>query len=169
MFKNTLKALKTLSLILSALYLCVAPSLAFAKDGKFEYRHTMLKEKTVKQEDGSEKTTLEEVKRTLPGEELIGVFEYKYLNDEKAEDVVFSLPLRKEFVYVEGSATDEKYVWFSTDDGKTYSRFKDLKVKMKSGAERVATGNDVTNLQWRMAKPLNKGDTGKLRYHVIVK
>ncbi len=136
---------------------------------QFKHEHAMFKEKSVKQDDGSEKTVLEKVKSVLPGEELVGVMKYEYTHAVQADNVVFSLPVRKEFAYVEGSATDEKYVWFSTDNGKTFQRMKDLIVKMPSGAERPATGNDVTNLEWRMARPIQKGEKGELSYRIIVR
>ena len=161
-------------LLLSILFFIFVSVTAFAqsKEGEakdFEYKHEVFREKTIKQKDGTSKTEKELVERTVPGEELIGELHYKYLNDEPSKNIVFTLPLRKEFAYVEGSATDEKWVWFSVDDGKTFSRFDDLKKVDDKGKMRVATGNDITHLQWRMAKELQKGEEGTLKYHFIIR
>lgn len=131
--------------------------------------HKIYREKTVKAPSGTEKKIREEVKSGIPGEELIGVMYFKYNGDKPADNVVLTLPLEKEFIYVEGSATDENYVWFSADNGKTYSRFKDLRAIDENGVPRIALGKDVTHLQWRRATPLKKGQEGTLEYRVIIK
>lgn len=139
------------------------------KSTNFKHTHTFFREKKVISKNGKEEIKREYVTQVLPGEELLGIATYTYKSNEPAENPVFTLPLPKETIYVKGSATNEKYVWFSVDDGKSWSRFRDLRVTEPNGIKRIATGNDVTHLQWRMAKDLNKGDSGELEYHVIVR
>jgi hypothetical protein len=139
------------------------------KTDSFNYTHTFYREKTMPIANGKPEIKREYVTQTLPGEELIAVATFTYTQDKPASEVVFTLPLPKEAMYVEGSATDEKYVWFSVDNGKNWSRYRDLRVTETNGTKRIATGKDVTNLQWRMASPLQKGDTGKLEYKIIIR
>jgi len=139
------------------------------KGDKFDYSHTFYREKKIKNKDGKSEVKREYVTQTLPGEELLGVATYTYTYHEPAKEIVFTLPLPKEVIYVQGSATDEKHIWFSADGGKNWSRFRSLRVTEKDGTKRIATGNDVTHLQWRMANALNKGDTGKLEYKIVIR
>ena len=136
---------------------------------KFDSVHKIYREKIILKDDGTQEKIREEVKSSLPGEELVGVLTYTYKHNEPAENTVLTTELQKEFIYVEGSATDEEYVWFSADNGKTFARFTDLRRIDENGVPRIATGNDVTHLQWRHARPLKKGDGGTLEYRIIIK
>lgn len=155
-------------------FICVVmmlTNMSFARDNTkdFESVNTVYREKTIKNSDGKQEKIREIVKQTIPSEELVVVLDYKYVYEKPADNVVLTLPIAKEFIYIPGTATDEKWVWFSADGGKTFARFKDLKVLDKNGVPRIATGKDVTHLQWRHAKKLSKGDKGKLEYHVMIR
>lgn len=140
-----------------------------SKTDSFSYTHTFYREKTVPVTNGKPEIKREHVTQTLLGEELVAVVKFTYAQDKPTNEFVFTLPLPKEAMYVEGSATDAKYVWFSVDNGKNWSRYGDLRVTETNGTERIATGKDVTNLQWRIARPLQKGDTGTLEYKIIIR
>ena len=138
-------------------------------EAKFKSEHKIYREKVILKDDGTQEKLREEVKSALPGEELVGVLNYTYMHDKPADNTVLTTALQKEFIYVEGSATDEEFVWFSADGGKTYARFVDLRKIDDNGVPRIATGKDVTHLQWRHARALNQGDGGVLEYRVTIR
>jgi hypothetical protein len=141
------------------------------KNDFFDYTHTFYREKNITDKNGQTKIEREYVKQTLVGEELLAVVNYTYRKDDaiKEKEIVFDLPVPKEVFYVENSVKDEKYVWFSVDNGKNWSRFSDLRMTESDGTKRIAQGKDVTHLQWRMQKTLKKGDVGTLEYKIIIR
>lgn len=143
---------------------------SFAEENQdIQGTHKILREKIILKNDGTQEKIREIAENALPGEELVGVLTYKYLQDKEADNSILTMALQKEFIYVEGSATDEQYVWFSTDGGNTYARFSDLRVTDEEGATEKASGKDITHLQWRRPHALNKGDGGALEYRVIIR
>lgn len=139
------------------------------KTDNFNYTHTFYREKKITATNGKTEIKRESVAQTLPGEELLAVTKYTYIKNKTTHEAIFTLRLPKEATYVEGSVTDAKYAWFSSDNGKTWSRYADLRVTESDGTKRIATGKDVTDLQWRMASVFKKGDTGTLEYKVIIR
>ena len=138
------------------------------KTDNFSYTHTFYRENKTQTDDLTSDIKQEPVTQTLPGEELIAVTDYTYINRKPTNKSVFTLHLPKETIYVEGSATDGKNVWFSTDNGKTWSQYPDIHIIKPDGTKHIATNKDITHLQWRMPHPLKKGDTGTLKYKVII-
>lgn len=139
------------------------------KNGSFDYTHTFYRQKLIKTSEGKSETKREYVTQTLPGEELLAVATYIYKKNIPTKEVIFTLPLPKETMYVEGSATHENFLWFSVDGGKNWSRFQDLRLTEVDGTQRSARGKDITHLQWRMDNNLKKGDTGELEYKIIIR
>jgi len=157
---------RIIALILSC---CVGFSAVAEENHDIQGAHEIFREKIILKNDGTQEKIREQAKNALPGEELVGVLTYEYLQDKEADNSILTMALQKEFIYVEGSATDEDYVWFSVDGGKTYARFADLIVTDKEGTSQKATGKDVTHLQWRHPHALNKGDSGTLEYRVTIR
>jgi hypothetical protein len=134
-----------------------------------DYSHRFYREKTIDTETGEKNIKREYVTQTIPGEELIAVALYTYKKEKPTEEVIFTVPIPKEAIYVENSASDSDNVWFSTDNSKKWAKFKDLRVVKKDGTKRIALGKDVTHLQWRLTKPFKYGDTGTLEYKIIIR
>lgn len=145
-------------------------TVSFAEENNMiQGTHDIYREKIILKEDGTQEKIREEAKSALPGEELVGVLSYKYVEDKEADNSVLTMKLQKEFIYVVGSATDEEYVWFSIDGGKNYARFADLRKTDAQGVQTPITGKDITHLQWRHPRALKKGDSGSLEYRVIIR
>ena len=135
----------------------------------FKYSHTFYREQKIAPPQGKPEIKREIVKQTISGEELVVVVNYTYTKNKPADKVIFTLPIPQEAIYVAGSATDEKYVLFSIDKGKTWSHYSDLRITNKNGTKRIATAKDITHLQWRITHTLKKGDTGTLEYKIIIR
>jgi hypothetical protein len=138
-------------------------------DKKFEYNHTFYREKELKDDKGKVIIKRENVTQTIPGETLLGVITYKYIYFNSAKEIVFTLPLPKKVSYKHGTATDEKYLWVSSDDAKTWSRFSNFTIMPTDKTQKKETAYDITHLQWRLKKNLIKGDTGTLKYKIIIR
>lgn len=134
-----------------------------------EYSHEFYREKKITLSDGKTEIKREYVTQTIPGEELLAIVPYTYKKSTPAEEIILTLPIPKETIFVENSATDADNVWYSADNAKEWSKFSDLRVIDKDGSKRIALGADVTHLQWRITKPFKYGDTGTLEYRVIIR
>jgi uncharacterized repeat protein (TIGR01451 family) len=73
-------------------------------------------------------------------------------------------------VYVEDSAAGPgAEVLFSTDGGLTFARREDLRVTDASGAQRTATPEDYTHIQWRLRNALAPGAVALARFQTVFK
>lgn len=109
-------------------------------------------------------------KRIVPGSEVIYTITAKNTGNEPAETIVVSNPIPKQTVYIDGSAfgagTD---ITFSVDDGKSYGKPEQLKVKDAKGKARAATAEDYTNVRWTFQFDLKPGEEAPVWYRVWVK
>lgn len=138
------------------------------EDTHFKYTHSFYREKEFTDEKGKKDFKRQYVSRILPGEALLAVVNYIYKLDDVAKEPIITLPLPKEVVFIEKTASNPEYLWVSADDGKSWSKFENLKIPEVGGKKRAATGKDITHLQWRIASTLNKGESGTLEYKVMV-
>jgi hypothetical protein len=146
----------------------INPLSAQAEGGALSVQHTLFKEAPQKAGD-KKPSQLVEVTHAVPGDHLTGVVNYEYKGNEAGNNVVVTIPLKEEFKYVDGSATNESMALFSTDKGETYAPRSSVTKVDENGVSRPALAEDITHIRWKITKSLKKGDKGSMEYKIILK
>lgn len=106
----------------------------------------------------------------VPGDTVILTNYYDNGGDKPADDVVLTNPIPEQMVYLAGSAEGEgSKIEFSVDQGKSWDRPENLKVKDEEGKERVAEAADYTNIRWTFVESIAKGGAGRVSFKAKVK
>ena len=125
----------------------------------------VLVERVKKGADGKEKVVLEAPSTVVPGDKLVFVLSYKNAGAQGASDFVITNPLPKE-VSLRGDLPSDAVV---SVDGKVWGPLTALTVKQPDGTSRPATLADITQIRWSFSKPIPAGESGKVRFHAVVK
>ncbi|MDP2229092.1 MAG: hypothetical protein Q8J78_16630 [Moraxellaceae bacterium] len=161
-----MKFFKTAGLVLG-LALGTAPVLAQAA---LELKTQAFHEVVVVGKDGKTERKREELKKALPGQEVIYDITYRNTGSKPAEKVVVSNPIPAELVYQPGSAAGAGSKFeVSVDGGEAWGALETLKVPGPDGQPRPAVAADVTHLRWTVLAPVKAGAQGKFTYRAKVK
>lgn len=133
-------------------------------------QQTVQKEVVVNKADGTQEIRYEAAELVTPGERI--VYTLNFLNDdvEDAKDLVLTMPIPAEVIYMEGSAQgDTSVVTYSADGGQTFTSRDTVMVAGLDGVLKVADSKDITHIRWNVAGPIAPGATGALVYKGVLK
>lgn len=131
---------------------------------------TVEKEVTIQNADGTETITRTDASTVIPGERVI--YTLRYTNDEAepASNLVMTMPVPKEVVYIDGSAERPgAKIEFSIDGGTNFSSRDALTVQGVNGASRMASAADITHIRWTVAGPVSTQESGELVFKGTLK
>ncbi len=128
-----------------------------------EAEQRVLKEITVTQADGTEKKSYVKADLVTPGTTVVYALVFRNDQDAPANDIVLTMPVPEEVVYIEGSATNRLgSADFSADGGTSFTQRQSLRVTDANGSVRAAAAEDITHVRWSVAKEIMPGETGQL-------
>ncbi|MEL7490405.1 MAG: hypothetical protein AAGJ73_06775 [Pseudomonadota bacterium] len=126
-------------------------------------------ERVKRNADGSVRLERIKAEKVAPGDEVIYSVNFTNQGAEPAADLVMVMPVPVEVTYVEGSASGAPAtVTFSADGGRTYLTRGNLTIR-ENGAERIATGDDITHIKWALNDALTPSASGEVAYRGVVK
>lgn len=131
---------------------------------------TIEKEVTVITADGVTQTKREAADTVVPGERI--VYSLNILNDkpEPASDLVLTMPVPAEVIFVEGSADKAgASVVYSADGGASFAARPAAVVMDAAGTVRAASADDITHIRWTVKGPVAAGATDTLSFAAILK
>lgn len=149
---------KIFTTTLASLFLCsaAAPSALTAKQ-------SVEKEVTRTLANGQIVTEQVEADLVIPGEKVIYIFDIINDEDQAVTDLVLAMPVPKEVQFIEGSADQAgASVLYSADNGQSFERREALFVQGRDGTRRPATRDDITHIQWKIAGPIEVGQSDKV-------
>lgn len=156
---RALFALTTLAVVSAAL-----PAVAL------EAEQRVLKEVTIQQADGTEKTSYVDADLVTPGTTVVYALIFRNDQSAPANDIVLVMPVPAEVAYIEGSATNRlAHADFSSDGGQSYAPRQRLRVTEADGSVRAATASDITHVRWSVAKAVMPGETGQIWFRGVQK
>lgn len=130
-------------------------------------------EKTETAADGTVKTLLKSPKDTIvtPGDKLVITLHYVNTGSAPAANFVATNPLPGP---VQFTSVSEDWADVSVDNGATFGKLADLKVRKvpAEGGDAViqpASAEDVTTVRWVFRQPIPAGAKGELTFRGIVK
>jgi uncharacterized repeat protein (TIGR01451 family) len=111
--------------------------------------------------------------KMLPGEDVVYTISYANKSARPAERVTVTNPVPKHTRYKDGTATGENTdISFSVDGGKTFATPDKLTVTVrdKSGkdVQRPANGYDYTHIRWVVKQNVAPGQSGSMRFRVVI-
>ena len=165
-----MSAYKKITLFIMIMMLPVSSAYALEK-GSIELQSVAETEIEVINAKGEKEIKRVKVSETkiVPGDEVIFTTYYGHIGKETADDVIITNPVSEHMVYTDLSAEGKgAVIRFSVDDGKSYDLPEKLKVKDKSGSERVASPSDYTHIRW-IIKKLKPADKGSVSFRARVK
>lgn len=153
--------------VLLALLLAM-PSLAFGAG--VELKTEAFYEVETTRQDGSKAKELQPLVRAVPGQEVVYVTTYRNTGSEPAAKVVLKNPVPEGLAYKAGSAQGAgARADVSVDGGKQFGALPMLSVRGPDGKTRPATADDVTDVRWTLAAPLQPGAEGTVTYRAQLK
>lgn len=161
------KLLTTLSF-----FLLFALPVQAADKGGIELKSTAQVDITVKNDKGvNEVVRVEAAKaNVVPGDTVIFTTHYVNHGAQSANNVVINNPVAKNMLYLEGSAEGTGLrCEYSIDNGKTFARPEQLKIKTADGKERLALAAEYTHIRWTVLGELGPGAKGLVSYKAKVK
>ena len=158
--------LKPLSVFLSACLLCGLPAAASG----LAATQSMERVVQMEYEDGSTEFEFVPADTAKPGEELVYLVNYRNEGDEPEGDVVMTLPVPDDMVYVEDSILTEAEaakVDFSVDGGKSFAPRDDL-IVAEGEDVREAGARDITHVRWTLRRAVAPGEGGTLAFRATL-
>ncbi len=152
-----------------AIFLLGVSMQAWAAD-KLTLSNSVFQDIEIKNADGKSEIKRIPVETAFPGSELLYVITYKNTGDKPAEDVVISNPLSKELLYKDQSANgNNATVTVSVNGGKNYGEITTLRIPTTDGADRPAKVEDITDIQFKLSKPVLPEESGTVSFWVVLK
>lgn len=128
------------------------------------------KEIVVINADGSETTRRAPAETVVPGERIVYTLNYTNDKSEAASDLVLTMPVPDVVKFIEGSAENKmSVVTYSTDGGQSFAPRQSLMVQTDDGNWVPAGSEDLTHVRWRVAGPVQAGQTGQLAFKGVLK
>jgi uncharacterized repeat protein (TIGR01451 family) len=156
---------KIIKLCFTAILLAVGsvPAMAAAP---VELSSDIYVETQKKRPDGTFATVLEAPTLIVPGDQLIFVVRYRNAGNSPVRNFTVTNPMPSAIQF---SGTSDGTETVSIDNGKTWGKLSELRVKMASGMSRPALMTDVTQIKWKLTQTLAAGEAGKLIFRGVVK
>ncbi|MHA6722411.1 hypothetical protein [Sphingomonas sp. RS2018] len=146
---------------LPLLLLLTAEPLA-AASGPLDVTSSVMVEQRSRAPDGTTRVTLAPAARVVPGDRVVFVVAYRNTGTQPLSNLAIVNPLPAGIAYrapAAGTAEPEVSV-----DGRSFAAL----AALRSG-DRAATGDDVTHVRWRLARPLAPGAQGRLAFQAVLK
>lgn len=135
-----------------------------------EAEQRVLKQISVTQADGTEKTSYVDADLVTPGTTVVYALIFRNDQEAPANDIVLVMPVPAEVAYIEGSATNRlARTDFSADGGTTFAPRQSLSLTDVNGSVRAAGSEDITHVRWTVAEAVQPGETGQLWFRGILK
>ncbi|MFN4112311.1 MAG: hypothetical protein ACK4GD_00040 [Sphingomonadaceae bacterium] len=115
------------------------------------------------EENGVQRTVLEEPRQVIPGDRVVFTTSYRNTSSEAVEEFVVTNPVPAAVMLAE---TGDFVV--SVDGGKSFGSFQSAVVNLEDGADRPAELADVTHVRWTLAR-LEPGTSGSLTYFAVIR
>ena len=115
------------------------------------------------EENGVQRTVLEEPRQVVPGDRVVFTTSYRNTSSEAVEEFVVTNPVPAAVMLAE---TGDFVV--SVDGGKSFGPFPAAVVTLEDGADRPAELADVTHVRWTLAR-LEPGASGSLTYFAVIR
>ncbi len=127
------------------------------------------KETLVKNADGSETVVRSPADKVLPGEKI--VYKLIYTNDktEPATNLILTMPVPGEVIYLDNTATTEGATVSYSTDGRIFSPRDGVRVSDAQGNLRRANGSDISHIRWTVPGPVQAGSNGELIFKGLLK
>jgi hypothetical protein len=122
--------------------------------------------KMVKNAQGKEEATLQPALRVVPGDALVLSYTYTNGSTKPVGDFVLRNKVPSAVMF---TRIPDSIGMVSVDGGKTFAALATLKVKGADGQLRAALPSDVTDVQWKLARPIAPGAKGNVMYYGVVK
>lgn len=140
-------------------FLIVAAAALFTASAAFaegvEVTNEALVEVKTTDDSGKEQIKYVTAERVVPGSVILYLITYTNTGDAPAEDIVLRSPIHPDLTYVEGSAEiDGAAVHYSVDGGQTFANRDELTITEADGTVRPAEAGDLTDIRWRVERPL---------------
>lgn len=124
-------------------------------------------------EKGAKIKKLVAPQKMVPGDEVLYTLTYTNKTAKPAENVAVTDPVPKDTRYKDGSAEgDGAIITYSVDGGKTFTTADKLTVaiKDKSGKDSVrpAVARDYTHIRWLLKQSVAPGQSGAVRFRVVI-
>lgn len=136
-----------------------------AQSSPIELKGDVMVEKTVIQDDGTEKTELVAPDVIVPGDRLVFGTDFANAGSEVVTSFVVTNPV-PDAVRLAPDADEELIV--SIDGGKNYAKLADLSVTEEDGSTRPAEHADVTHVRWILPS-VQPGESGRREYPAIIR
>ncbi|MDO6415804.1 hypothetical protein Q4F19_15540 [Sphingomonas sp. BIUV-7] len=152
------------SLTIAAVALGAFPAVAA---GPLEVTSRVMVEAKQRADDGSTRVALLPARRVVPGDRVVFVLAYRNVGRQPLSDIVLDNPVPAGLAYrapAQGSAVPDVSI-----DGKTYGALAALRVPVAGGSTRAATAEDVTNVRWRIDRPIAAGTQGQFAFQAILR
>lgn len=157
--------IKYFTIACSVILIAVQPSFA----DKLTAHQKVERMVVTKKDDGTKIISMEPAETVLPGETLVYSLLYRNGAPESASNIVLTMPVPEEVVYVENSAAAlGTQVMFSVDDGVSFSPRGDLSVSV-NGVKRNALSEEISHIRWSFSEDLRPGDSGRIGYRAQLK
>lgn len=154
------------------LLLLLALPVQAAEKGGIELKSTAEVDITVKNDKGAKEVMRVDAANAnvVPGDTVIFTTHYANLGSQPATNVVIHNPVPAHMLYLDDSAAGEgARIEFSIDNGKTFARPEQLKIKTTEGKERMATAAEYTHIRWTILGEIGPGAKGLVSYKAKVK
>jgi hypothetical protein len=122
--------------------------------------------KMVKNAQGKEEATLLPALRVVPGDALVLSYTYSNTGTKPVSDFVIRNKVPGPVLF---TRIPDSVGVVSVDGGKTFGALATLKVKAADGRLRPALPSDVTDVQWKLVRPVAPGAKGNVMYYGVVK
>lgn len=142
------------------------PAPAFAA-GPLQVESRVLTEQKTRAPDGTVRVALGAPRRVVPGDRVTFVLAYRNTGAQPLGNVVLDNPVPKGIAY-RGPAATSAAPELSVD-GKIYGPLASLRVATATGTTRAATPDDVTNVRWRLTRPITPGAQGQFAFDAVLK
>jgi uncharacterized repeat protein (TIGR01451 family) len=139
-----------------------SPALA----GPLDLSTRILAERRVAAPDGTVRIVEAPMKGAVPGDRLTVVLSYRNTGTAPLADLQLANPVPAGLAYrgpAMGAPEPEVTV-----DGRRFAPLAQLTVSGPAGV-RAATADDVTQVRWRLSRPVNPGTGGSLGFRAVVK
>jgi uncharacterized repeat protein (TIGR01451 family) len=122
------------------------------------------------QEGGREVVKLVPADRVVPGDRVIYTLEVRNTGEAPLAAPLVTNPIPEHMSYIADSAVGPgAEVSYSVDDGKSFARPENLKVRGADGQMRAAVAADYTHIRWQLKNHLNANSVAFVRFRALVK
>jgi len=129
----------------------------------------LYQEVTVTNAQGVVEKQMKPAAMITPGLPLAVVISYENKGTQAAEKVEIKNPLAPQLAFTGEASGAGAAVDYSVDGGKSYAGLAALKVPAADGKLRAALVSDVNAIRFKLIKPVQPGESGKVEFRASVR